>query len=134
MGDGLVEDYDLLRQPVDYNAIAPYPIAPTDVDGLIDVDGRGYIIIEIKRGHTKMPMGQQICLENMVKDFQRAGKKAVLILIRHEQYDSTQVVYPATLPVSAIYDGKGWRTPRQACLAHEFVKETINLWKGVKNG
>lgn len=130
MEDGLIHDVSLLCQPIDFNALCPYPMSPTDLDGIIDVDGYGYILIEIKRGHTKMPMGQQVCLENMVKDFHKAGKKAVLILIRHEQYDYTQVVYPATLPVSGIYDGKGWRTPRQACLAHEFVKETIRMWKG----
>lgn len=127
--DGLLNHDDLIRQPIDYNAIAPYPIAPTDLDGMIDVDGRGYILIEVKRGHTNMPMGQQICLENMVKDFHRAGKKAVLILLRHEQYDPTQVIFAAFLPVTGIYDGKGWRTPKQQCLAHEFVKQTIAIWK-----
>lgn len=128
--DGLIEDYDLIRQPIDYSGMLPYPLAPTDLDGLVDVDGHGYILIEVKRGHTKMPMGQQIALENMVKDFQKAGKKAVLILIRHEQYDKTQVIFPALLPVSAIYNGKEWREPREKCLAHEFVKQTFSMWKG----
>lgn len=127
--DGLINHDDLIRQPIDYNAIATYPLAPTDIDGILDVDGRGYIIIEVKRGHTQMPMGQQIALENMVKDFQKAGKKAVLILLRHEEHDPTQVIYAAFLPVSGIYDGKGWRKPRTDCMAHEFVKQTVAMWK-----
>ena len=132
--DGLIHDVALLTQPIDYTALLPYPLAPTDVDGLVDVDGYGYILIEVKRGHTKMPMGQQVCLENMVKDFQKAGKKSVLILLRHEVFDQTQVVYAAFLPVVGIYDGKKWREPRTPCLAHEFVKQTFNMWKGLPNG
>lgn len=130
MLDGLINHDDLIRQPLDYNGMLNFPKAPTDIDGLIEVDNRGYIIIEVKRGHTKMPQGQQIALERMVQDFRRSGKHAVAILLRHELYDPTQVIYPAFLPVVGIYDGKEWRGPKQPCLAHEFVKQTMKLWNG----
>lgn len=127
--DGLINHDELIKQPIDYASLLPYPLAPTDIDGLVEVADIGYILIEIKRGHTQMPQGQQKALESMVKDFHKAGKRAVLILLRHELYDPTQVIFAAMLPVTAIYDGKGWREPRSKCMAHEFVKQTIAMWK-----
>lgn len=134
MGEGrLVHDDNLINQTVDYNGLLPYPLAPTDIDGLVDVKGMGYIIIEIKRGHTQMPFGQQLAIERMVQDFHKAGKHAVAVLIRHEEYDHTDVIFPAILPISAIYDGKRWRKPNRPCLAHEFIGTTIELWKGIED-
>jgi len=127
--NGIISHEELLRQPVSFEAMLPYPLAPTDLDGLIEVSGIGYILIEVKRGHTQMPRGQQIALESMVMDFHKAGKRAVLILLRHEQSDPTEMIFAAMLPVTGIYDGKGWREPRSKCMAHEFVKQTIAMWK-----
>lgn len=115
-------------QVLDYAGMLPPPCSPTDIDGLIEWKDRAYIVIECKHNKVDMQTGQRLAVERMVKDFQRAGKDACAILVKHSVDDTQASVYVADFPVKLVFNGKGWRKPKSAILAGEFVRATLKYF------
>lgn len=97
-------------------------MSPTDVDALIEIGDRGYIVVELKRPNAKFPTGQRLALERMVNDFIAVGKKAVLLLAENYAEDPEEDVIVANCKIIKQYNGT-WIPPR-----HETVKDIVEEW------
>lgn len=108
---------------------------PTDIDGLIEWRDKAYLIFECKYRDAKMPIGQKIALERMVKDFHKAGKRACAIQISHDISDSQESVLVDKCLVRQLYlDVEGrWRRPRRPITAGEFSREFIKWAEAQEN-
>lgn len=60
-------------------------ITPTDIDGLIDYNGRAFIYLEGKFGKDKaLDMGQRLALEHVVDSHWRANNPSMVLLFWHD--------------------------------------------------
>lgn len=75
---------DRMKQLIDFRGLElDGGIYPTDIDGLIEYHDNEYIIIEVKHGKAKVPVGQRVAMQRMVEDFTKIGKRAVAIVCEH---------------------------------------------------
>lgn len=122
-------------QVLDFTGILPPPLAPTDIDGLVEWKDKAYVIIECKHGDKGMSLGQKIAIERMTKDFNKAGKRAVAIVVEHNVDDIQQSVKVGNQLVREVYyDSQGrWRKPSHEMTAREAINDFIQYVED-KNG
>lgn len=117
-----------MKQLIDFKGLElDNGIYPTDIDGLIEYHDSEYIILEVKHNKAKVPWGQRLCLQRMVDDFTKTGKKAVAIVCEHEVDNPDIPVVAALCNVRELYYGeeREWRPPdepmtvRQAILSFQ---------------
>lgn len=126
---------DLIKNPYrasqinDFKGICVGDVSPTDIDGIIEWKNKAYIIIEIKYGNKELPVGQRVAIERMVKDFYRAGKRAVAIVVEHDIWDTQRSVYVGRHPVRSVYydTEQKWRKPSSRCTAKRFIRDYIEF-------
>ena len=114
-------------QVLDFTRILSPPYAPTDIDGLVEWKDKAYVIIECKHGDKEMSLGQKIAIERMTKDFSKAGKRAVAIVVEHN-VDNIQesVMVGSQLVREVYYDSQGrWRKPSHEMTAREAINDFI---------
>lgn len=122
------------KQIYDYTGLDYGKCSPTDIDGLVEMGNKGYIIIELKRPNAKFPTGQRLALERMIDDFVKVGKTAVLILAENAVDNADLDVVVADCRVLKEYDGT-WHDARHSTVrdvVYELFysrkeKETLNM-------
>ena len=114
-------------QVLDFTGILPPPLAPTDIDGLVEWKDKAYVIIECKHGDKEMSLGQKIAIERMTKDFSKAGKRAVAIVVEHNVDNIQQSVMVGDQVVRQVYydNQKEWREPNYIVTAKEAINNFI---------
>jgi hypothetical protein len=85
-------------------------ITPTDIDGLIDYNGKAFVILEGKFGNTTLPMGQKMALENLANAIQEGGRKVILMVFRHN-VPIEQAIDVSSQNVSDYYFNYKWQKP-----------------------
>ena len=125
--DSLIKNPARASQILDFTGLLPPPYAPTDIDGLIEWKNRAYVIIECKHGSKDMSVGQRIAIERMVKDFKKAGKRAVAIVIEHNIDNIQQSVLVKDQIVREVYydNQLQWREPNYMGTAQEAINNFI---------
>jgi len=83
-------------------------ITPTDIDGLIDYNGKAFIILEGKYGDAELPKGQRMALENLANAMLDGSKKVVVIIFRHNIHNVNEEINVSTQPVTEIYFKRKW--------------------------
>jgi hypothetical protein len=83
-------------------------ITPTDIDGIIDYNGKAFVILEGKYGDAELPKGQKIALENLANTILSANKRVVVIIYRHFIHDTNQEINVSKQIVSDIYFKRKW--------------------------
>jgi hypothetical protein len=83
-------------------------ITPTDIDGLIDYNGKAFIILEGKYGDAELPKGQRMALENLANAMLDGSKKVVVIVFRHNIHNVNQEINVSLQPVTEIYFKRKW--------------------------
>lgn len=97
-------------------------ITPTDIDGLIDYNGKAFIVLEGKFGDAPIPMGQRIALENIANAIHEGGKQIIVLVFRHNVSLSLQVDV-STQFVSEYYYNRQWHlTKKQINILNAIVK------------
>lgn len=131
--ENLIKHPQRASQVLDFAGILDPPYAPTDIDGLIEWKNKAYIIIECKYREKEMSKGQQIAIERMVNDFQKAGKRALAIVVEHDQENIQRSVMVANQLVRQVYfdTQKKWREPNYMCTVREVVNDFIKYIEGV---
>lgn len=83
-------------------------ITPTDIDGIIDYDGKAFVILEGKYGDAELPKGQKMALENLANTILSANKRVVVIIYRHFVHDTNKDINVSKQLVSDIYFKRKW--------------------------
>ena len=84
------------------------PFVPvSDIDGMIDCQGKGWILYEAKHGDSMPPLGQKILIERLINVISKAGVPAVAMICSH---GDEELVYLKDCIVTAYYTaGLKWR-------------------------
>lgn len=67
-------------------------IHPTDIDGVIEYQGKAYVLYEAKHDGADLRYAQRLYLERTVKDYAKAGKIAIAIVADHQGKDPNKKV------------------------------------------
>ncbi len=126
---GKIRHVERAQQINDFGGLRYGTITPTDIDGIIEMHDRGYIIHEVKYRDADVPRGQKLCLQRMVDDFKKAGKKAIAIIVEHYVDDTSEAVDNADCDVREIYMSSvtGWRPPKRPYKLKELTDAFIEL-------
>lgn len=97
--------------------------SPTDIDALIEWKDKAYVMIELKAGHAPVPYGQELALKRMADDFEKAGKKAIVIVAEHYEAPSEDIIVAKARVRKCYFDGKWYN-----CMLKESVKYRIECF------
>lgn len=87
----------------------------TDIDGLSDYKGQGFLFYELKHRDAECPDGQRKALQNFVDTAHDAGKLGLALIAEHFVEDTTKDVLVKDCFVREMYysEERKWRPPRE---------------------
>ena len=123
---GQIARRDLATQVIDLSGLdLPGRKTPTDLDSLIDYNGRCFVVTEYKATGALISYGQRVALERLV-DTLNFSVPAVLIIADHDT-PLGQDIDGANALVRKYYRGGLWRLTRQgvtvARIAQQFIEK-----------
>lgn len=124
-----MSDFGTLKHPkrakqiIVFEGISSDGIEATDIDGLIEYRNKGYLIYEVKYRDARMPFGQRLALERMVKDYTKSGKEAIAMVVEHNVEDVDKPILIRNCVVREIYCSgeKRWSTPNETMTAKQLT-------------
>lgn len=107
---GIIQHHNRAKQIIEFKGLNyGNNITPTDIDGIMEWHKlNAYVIYELKYNDAQVPYGQRMALKEMVDDFIKAGKSAVVMICRHQEKDPDQDVIAAESYVYEYYCGSKW--------------------------
>lgn len=114
-------------QARDFTGLIYGKITPTDVDGLIEYQNKGYVFIEAKFGDAEMPYGQRLALERLCDDLQKV-KPTLLILAKHNNAVNEEIDF-----AKCIVDGYRYKNEwhKMKVTVKELIDRFIKRLEGV---
>ncbi|BAV39169.1 hypothetical protein BPT24_046 [Tenacibaculum phage pT24] len=97
---GLIHSINRAKQPIDFVGIKSKKIHPTDIDALIEIEGKYLFIFELKVKGNRPPFGQKLALERIAVKWVRDGGLAWIIYAEHD----TPVDEPVLLKDCRIFE------------------------------
>ena len=97
----------LARQLIVFSGISCGTATPTDIDGFMEKGGEKFLFYEFKTGETPVPFGQRLALEHVADACRMAGKKAAVLVCRHENHDGSDVIAKDAV-VDEVYFDRKW--------------------------
>jgi hypothetical protein len=102
-------------------------ITPTDIDGLIEYDGKCFVFFELKLDDAPLPSGQRKALMRLVDDL---SKPSILIIAWHNIEDPSIDIDVALAIVSHYYYGGKWYSPMNMITLKELVDRFLKKHGG----
>jgi hypothetical protein len=123
---GQIERRDLATQVIDLSGLdLPGRKTPTDLDSLIDYNGRCFVVTEYKATGAVISYGQRVALERLV-DTLNLSVPAVLVIADHDT-PLGQDVDGANALVRKYYRAGLWRLTRHgvtvSMIAQQFIEK-----------
>lgn len=84
---------------------------PSDIDGIIEFDGRFFWILELKHIGNEIENGQEMMLERLCDALCDAGKMAVVFLAYHDQ-PVHEAIQAHKAVIRKYRFKKAWHTPK----------------------
>jgi len=98
----------------------------SDIDGMMDCHGKGWILYEAKHGDSMPPLGQRILIKRLIDVISLAGVPAIAMVCSHG--DGKQV-YLKDCVVAAYYTaGLKWRYYQQDYSRQITAKELTDMF------
>lgn len=96
-------------------------ITPTDLDGIIDYNGKAFILFEGKQQGAPFLKGQKLALENIIDVMFSAKIEAILILFTHTVPIEEDVKVSGQNVIMYYYE-QAWRVPKEPISVLEAVE------------
>jgi hypothetical protein len=77
---GIIRNRVLATRIRDYSKLRIRQITPTDIDCFVELQNKGYWIMELKTGKAKLVGGQRLALERLVDDLTKTKKLSILVV------------------------------------------------------
>lgn len=107
MNEGKIRFRDRARQLLLFEGCTMHlptsVISPTDVDGIINISQKMWAVIESKRRGAPLPTGQRIMIEELLTDWHKAGKPAIVIIVEHDVDVDTDISLRKDCTIREIY-------------------------------
>lgn len=84
---GKIHNPDKNRQAIIFDGLQFGDICLTDIDGIFDCKGRGYIFHETKTAGAPLTVGQRILFTRLANDLAKNHIPAIVIVSQHDKTD-----------------------------------------------
>jgi len=121
MIDDLIRSRSNLAQVINFSGLKFGSMYPSDIDAIIEVRDKLWIVIEVKHGDAEPPFGQRLMLERLV-DALSEHRQAILFLANHKSRGEVDL---ASCIVTKYRIRKKWVVPRAPVTVHDAVKKMI---------
>lgn len=99
---------------------------PTDIDAVIDIQGRAFIFWEVKLAGQELPLGQRLMLEHLQDGLNKARIPSVIIVGEHQCAPGIDI-YLADLPAVRyrVSKEKDWIQPPYPINCYQLAKHFL---------
>lgn len=103
-------------------------ITPTDIDGLMELRNKAWIVFEAKHRDAKSKYGQKLALERFCECVTKAGKHCLVMIVEHNVDKVTDDVFLNPLQVREVITSENmkWHPPNRPVVVGESVYLYIN--------
>lgn len=129
---GIIQDPKNFHQKVLYGGMKFGKCMPTDVDAMMEFDGKLLLVYELKYGDARIPFGQNLLLTRLVDAWQKDGTEAVLFLCRHMTPSGKDIQLSTSSVTSVYYKGR-WIPQKIVKQAKQMTEDVIS-WAEQKHG
>ena len=119
---GVIQNRARAKQLRDFSGLRFGNITPTDIDGLIEYHGKGYIILELKLRDAVLSDGQRLALERLTDDLSRAHKPTICILANHDTFEPEEDIDAANALVTEYRWQRQWQIQKTSYNVREFIE------------
>lgn len=98
-------------------------ITPTDIDGLMELHNKAWIVFEAKHRNANCKYGQKLALERFCADVTNAGKHCLVMIVEHDVDNVTDDVFLNPLPIREVMtsENMNWHQPVRPTVVGEAV-------------
>ena len=126
---GQIYNRSKLTQVLNFQDLTWGKIGPSDLDAVLELKDKAYVIIEAKEQGARWPRGQGIMLERLTKDLIRSGKHVLTIRATHNT-ETPQDIDIASCSVYAYLDRpRGWQMPTVRWTVRELIDIYLAIWE-----
>ena len=122
---GVINNVARKQQINDFKDLRFGSITPTDLDGVIEYRDKAYVFYEIKYLDAELPHGQRLCLERLVHDTLKAGKRAIALIVEHSVHSTEEHIPVAQCHVREFFfkPRDGWMHTKRYYNALELTQK-----------
>lgn len=125
---GVIQSRLRKKQIIDFRGLRFGDITPTDIDGIFDWHGKGFVIYEYKLRDAAIPYGQGLCYTRLADDICNGGKDAFILHCQHDMDNPHEDIDASEAKVSRIYHQGEWHTIRTIS-AREATEIILEDWE-----
>lgn len=110
-------------QAIRFDGMIYQNITPTDIDGLMELRDKAWIVFEAKHRDAKCKYGQKLALERFCADVTNAGKHCLVMIVEHDVDNVTDDVFLNPLPIREVItsENTNWHPPDRPTVVGEAV-------------
>jgi hypothetical protein len=116
---GRIRNRRRARQILDYSHLVVGRHSPGDVDGVMEIGGWGFFVVEMKHREAEVPRGQRRTLEALATALVKTGYEVLFVVASHDVDNPAADVNAADAKVRERFDSG------TLCLTR--VRESITL-------
>jgi len=128
----LINNQEHIKQVIAFDGIQSNKISPTDIDALLEFDDKYLLIFELKFSGSKVPLGQKLALERIIKNWKQSGshRNGWVIYAQHDTIKG-DTVYLKDCKVTSIYSDKeaGFTQPVEMIKFLNYLADKYNINK-----
>ena len=122
----LIRNSKQVKQAVDFSGIQNGVIHPSDIDAVLEFDGKVIILFEVKRVGNEIPTGQRLLLERIADRFEYG----FVLKVEHNLFDDSVDIPLHTCKVTSIYYKSKWNdTQREVVEVLNSIGNKLNINK-----
>jgi hypothetical protein len=122
----LIRNNKQVKQAVDFSGVQNGVIHPSDIDAVLEFDGKVIILFEVKRVGNEIPTGQRLLLERIADRFEYG----FVLKVEHNFFDDSVDIPLHTCKVTSIYYKSKWNdTQRDVVEVLNSIGEKLNINK-----
>jgi len=80
----MIKSEEYFKKGILFDGLEHGKMHPTDIDAMVELKGKAYYFVELKREGNDIRTGQKILFERLCDDLYKAGKEAYAILAHHD--------------------------------------------------
>ena len=104
---GMLLYKDRARQLIDFSSLSWGKVHPTDIDGVMEFNGKKLVLMELKEEGRRVDMGQRLTLEHIADNWKSTeGNDAIVIYSEHNIYNTDEDVDIGETMVKEVYWNK----------------------------
>ncbi len=124
----LINNRAKASQLIDFTGLKSGAIHPTDIDAVLEFDGKFLILIEVKTKGNKLTWGQRLVLERIVDAWNDGDKKAIALCVSHDVRDYTKPIMLDVCEVDLFYSGDTWKRGNGKTNVKQTLRGLAKIW------